>query len=207
MKCTFGGTIVGNQVKAALAIVAVVLVVAFAFTAYYFANGLYQRAHPLDAVLVILWVIVAAALLVVFRARALSREEVVRRIYLSKDWVYNFEIGYAPLDEVVPDRDSYEIVLFAADALARMSYGFDVAHAPEDFEPTHMLSSMIFKYHLVGEDVDDEDKSVVIDQWRGTLQKITRTESDDYSYESVGSFSNAKELARLLDANDVLKKD
>ena len=183
MKCTFGGTIVGNQVKAALAIVAVVLVVAFAFTAYYFANGLYLRAHPLDAVLVILWVIVAAALLVVFRARALSREE------------------------VVPDRDSYEIVLFAADALARMSYGFDVAHAPEDFKPTHMLSSMIFKYHLVGEDVDDEDKSVVIDQWRGTLQKITRTESDDYSYESVGSFSNAKELARLLDANDVLKKD
>ena len=122
--------------------------------------------------------------------------------------MYNFEIGYAPLEEVVPDRDSYEIVMFAADALARMSYGFDVAHAPENLKPTHMLSSMSFKFHLGGENVDDDDdKSVVIDQWRGTLQSISRTESGDYTYKSVGSFTNAKELARLLDANDVLKKD
>lgn len=196
-----------NQLKAAIVVEAIVIIVAFGFSVFYVSKGMYRANHVLDVLLVVLWVLVALVLLLVFRSRSLLREEMVRRFYLSRDWVYNHEIGFAPLEKIVPDKDSYELVMFTADALARMSYGFEVAEAPERFEPAFMISSKIFRFHLVGEDEDPEDKSVVVDKWKGTLQKVTLLDSGEHAYDEVGAFSNAKELARLLDESDAVYGD
>ena len=137
-----------NQLKAAIVVEAIVIVIAFGFSVFYFGNGMYRLNHVLDVTLVVLWILVALVLLLVFRSRSLQREEMVRRFYLSHDWVYNHEIGFAPLGKVVPDHDSYELVMFAAESLARMSYGFEVAEAPDDFDPSLMISSKVFCFHL-----------------------------------------------------------
>lgn len=188
-----------NQLRAAIIVEIIVLVIAFGFSIAYFQMGWYRSSHFLDVMLVVLWVLVAAVLLVVFRSRSLMREEMIRRFYLSNEWIYNHEIGYAPLSQIVPDRDPYEFVTFAADALARMSYGFEVAQAPDDFQPKYLISSTGFRFHFVGEGEDDDDKSVVIDQWKGTLQHIDRNEDGSHTYTQVGSYANAKELAHLIE--------
>ena len=191
-----------NQLRAAIIVEIVVLIVAFGFSIMYVMLGWYRSSHVLDVLLVVLWVLVAAALLLVFRSRSLTREEMIRRFYLSRDWVYNHEIGYAPFSQIVPDGDSYEFVSFAGDALARMSYGFEVADAPDNFEPEFLIQSWRFSYHLIGDGEDDADEQgVVIDRWRGTLQKVELAADGSHTYTQLGSFKNAKELAMLLDGN------
>ena len=124
-----------NQFRAALIVEVVVLVVALGFSIVYFGMGLYRHGAVLDVVLVLVWVLFAAVLLLVYRQRMIERERLMRRFYLSHDWAYNTEIGYAPLSRIVPDGDPYELVTFVAESLARMSYGFEVADAPEDVSP------------------------------------------------------------------------
>lgn len=187
-----------KQMKAAIIVEVVVLVCALGFSLFYVANGMYRANHLLDVLLVVLWILVAGALLLVFRSRTVVREEMVRRFYLSRDWIYNHEIGYAPLPKGDFDTGAYGTVMFAADALARMSYDFEVADTPAHFEPYCMISSRVFLFHMVGEN-DPQDRSVVVDQWEGTLQKIEPTAAGTHEYTVVGEFKNAKELAQLLE--------
>lgn len=186
-----------NQLKAAIMVEAAVLLVAFAFSIAYFVMGWYRSSHVLDVILVVLWILVAGVLLVVFRQRSIVREEMVRRFYLSHDWIYNHEIGYAPISKIMPDRDVYEFVTFAAESLARMSYGFEVALAPDDFNPELVISTKQFRFRLIDDEGGPADDSVVIDEWTGTLQRVIETDATP-RFEEIGAYSNAKELSRLL---------
>ncbi len=193
-----------NQLKAALVVEAVVLVIALVFSILYVVMGWARTSHVLDVLLIVTWVLVAVVLLFVFRSRTLVREEMVRRFYLSKDWIYNHEIGYAPIGEVVPDNDAYEFVTFAGDALGRMSYGYDLKDAPQNFEPEYLITSTVFDFHLIGEEGDPQDQGVVIDQWEGVLERIRPNGKGGHDYEEIGTYENAKELALLLDSNGVM---
>ena len=191
------GIAMGKGLRAAIVVEAIVLIAALLFSVAYFLMGMYRADHLMDVLFVVLWVLVAGALLFVFWQRSLLREEMIRRFYLSNDWIYNHEIGYAPISQIAPSGDVYELVTFAADSLARMSYGFEVADTPQDFEPNLMISSNIFKFHMVEE--DGEDASVVIDQWEGALQKAQPDGNGGHTYTELGTYGNAKELARLLE--------
>ena len=193
-----------SQLKAAIIVEITVLAIAFAFSIFYFAMGLYRSSHVLDILLVVLWVLVAGILLYVFKQRSNLREEMVRRFYLSHHWMYNHEIGYAPIGEIMPDFDAYEFVAFAADALARMSYGFDVASAPDDFKPEFLISTKDFLFHLVDDEETSDEGSVVIDKWAGTFHKIETSGNGKQVYTEIGTFKNAKELSRLIESNGVI---
>lgn len=193
----------GKGLRSAIIVEAVVLVFALLFSVYYFMRGMYRPGHAMDVLLIVAWVLVAAAGLFIFWQRSLLREEMIRRFYLSKDWVYNHEIGYAPLKQVMPDGDAYGFVTFAADSLAHMSYGFEVADTPSDFVPELLISSDTFRFHLSGdgEPDSDDDASAVIDQWEGTLQLAHPDGNGGHTYTELGTYSNARELARLLEDN------
>lgn len=188
-----------QQMRAVFIVEAIVLVCALGFSVFYFANGLYRTSHLLDVTLVVLWVLVAGVLLLLFRSREKAREQIVRRFYLSPEWIYNHEIGYAPISKLSSDLDMYGLVMFAADALAHMSYGFEVANAPENFQPSFVIESETFLFHLVGEETDSDNASVVVDEWKGTLQQVKHNSNGEQEFTEIGSFSNAKQLAELLD--------
>lgn len=193
----------GKGLTVAIVIEAIVLVVAFVVTAMFLLFG-FGRANPvLNALLVVLWVVVAGLLLFVFWWRSLLREEMLRQFFVADDWVYNHEIGYAPMKRIVPNGDAYRFVTFAADALAKMSYGFEVAEAPEEFHPRFLISSKEFHYHFSGGDDEDGEGSdaVVVDHWRGSLELIQAGAYDAANYIEVGEFENAWDLARLLEDN------
>lgn len=193
----------GRGLRTAIAVEAVVLVVAFAFSIAYFVMGWYRASHAPTVVLIVLWVLVAAALLFVFWARTLKREEMVRRFYLNKDWIYNHEIGYAPVAKIVPDGDAYELVTFAAESLAQMSYGFEVADPPENFKPDYLVSSSSFHFHKIEAEEGEDADGVVIDTWAGMLQRISH-DGNGNDPEEIGTFENAAELARLLEQVEAL---
>ena len=203
----------GRGLRTAVLVEIVVLVAALVFSIAYFRMGLrYQASHVATIVLVALWVLVAAILLFVFWTRVLKREEMIRRIYLNDEWIYNHEIGYAPVRRIVPDGDAYELVTFAAESLAKMSYGFEVADAPDDFKPEYLVISNSFLFHIPEVDPEDVDavpddadeEGVVIDRWTGVLQQVVRRDGDKPSYEDIGRFENAGQLARLLEDSDAL---
>ena len=202
---SFGSVVdMHSQLKAAIIVEVIVLAIAFAFSVFYFTMGLYRSSHILDVLLLVLWVLVAGVLLVVFKQRSTVREEIVRRFYLSQDWLYNHEIGYAPISGIMPDFDAYEFVTFAAEALARMSYGFEVASAPDDFQPEFLISTREFKFHLVEDEESPSEDSVVIDKWTGTLSKIELDANGEHIYTEIGSYSDAKELSRIIEGNKVI---
>ena len=192
-----------KELRTAIIVEVIVLVVALVFSIVYFSQNLYQ-AHRLHTIaLVALWVLVAAVLLFVFWTRSLKRVEMIRRFYFNEDWVYNHEIGYAPVSQIVPDRDTYELVTFAADSLAHMSYGFEVAEAPQDFRPLFLVTSTAFEVHTPydeggGDGNGQDDAPVVIDRWAGSLLRVTDSDNEK-DYKVVGTFENARELARLLE--------
>lgn len=187
-----------SLLKVGIIIEAVVLVVAIAFSIFYFENGFYRVNHGYDVLLVMLWVLVAAALLFLFWSRSLAREEMMRRFYLSPEWIYNHEIGFAPIADTVESGNLYDFVAFAADSLAKMSYGFEVAESPEDFKAQYVVSSRRFKFHHT------DDDGVVIDEWRGVLQKVNRAGGgDDFTLEDIGGFSDINHLVRLLEDEEV----
>ena len=193
-----------SQLKAAFVVEAIVLIVALVFSVVYFVMGLYKSSRTLDVLLVIVWVLVGAVLLLAYRSRLRERDKLVRRFYLSRDWMYNHEIGYAPLSQIAPDRDPYEFVTFAAEALARMSYGFEVADAPSDFSPEYMITSSQFRFHFAGEGKSPDEKSVVIDRWKGALQRVVVGPDGARKAEPIDTYANAKQLAVLLGSNEIL---
>lgn len=187
----------GKGVRAGIVVEAIVLVVALALSIAYLNLGLFRGDRGFDLWLIILWVLVAAVALFILWQRSLTREEMVRRFYVSDEGVYNHEIGYAPISQIAPDADAYEFVSFAADSLAEMSYGFEVADPPEDFKPTVMISTRLLRYR---KPADDEDGGAVVDQWKGSLY-LVETPGDEKTYKSAGTYENARELAQLLEDN------
>lgn len=192
------GENMGKGVRIWIIIEAVVLVVAIVLSVLYFRFGLFRRDNGLDIWLIIVWVLVAAVSLLTLWWRSLTREEMVRRFYLSDQGIYNPEIGYAPMSRVSAYGDAYEFVSFAADSLTTMSYGFEVADVPDDFEPTLVISTRALRFHRSEDDAD----AAVIDQWKGALLKVG-TPGDESTYTEVGTYDNVRELARLLEDNDV----
>ena len=190
----------GKGVRVGIIVEIVVLVIAVALSVAYFQMGLFRSDKGFDIWLLILWVLVAAVLLFVLWWRSLTREEMVRRFYLSPDGVYNHEIGYAPLERIAATNDAFQFVSFAAESLATMSYGFEVADTPEDFKPNLIISTRSFHFHKIDEEAEAEDGAVVIDQWKGSLMSVG-TPGDEKTYTELGTFENARELARLLEDN------
>lgn len=193
----------GKGVRVGIIVEAIVLVAAVALSIFYFRFGLFRTDHGVDIWLIIVWVLVAAVLLLVLWWRSQTREEMVRRFYLSDKGIYNHEIGYAPFSRVAASGDAYEFVSFAADSLTTMSYGFDVADRPEDFKPTLVISTRAFRFHQSGE---GDEAGAVIDQWKGSLLSVG-IPGDEKTYTEIGSYENIKELAHLLEENDVFAGD
>lgn len=187
-----------KNLKAAIAVQIVVLVTAFSFLVHSFAR--IGRPPTMQTVLLVMaGVFIAFLLMCVVWYLTLQREVLVRRFFLSRDWVYNHEIGYAPISMVVGEAGAYDFVAFAADALAMMAYGFDVAEAPNDFEPILVIDSVVFLFHLSGDEEGEEDDGVVVDEWRGVLRRVSRRPIGKHRYATIAEFDNAGELARLLD--------
>ena len=187
----------GKGVRVGIVVEAIVLVAAIVLSFAYFRMGLFKSDKGFDIWLLIVWVLVAAILLFILWSRSLTREEMVRRFYLSDEGIYNHEIGYAPLSRIAADNDAYQFVSFAADSLTTMSYGFEVADVPDDFRPKFIISTNSFLFHSSGE---EEDGGAVIDQWKGSLIRVG-VPGDEASYTELGSYENVRELARLLEDN------
>ena len=128
----------------------------------------------------------------------------VRRFFISDDWVYNYEIGYAPLASIVPDRDPFEFATFAAESLALMSYGFEVADPPTEFQPKFLIASTKFRFHLIDGESSTEDVGAVVDEWAGTLQKVETRVDGSHSYTELGKYENVEQLAQLLYVNGAM---
>jgi len=170
-----------------LAVIAVMLIL-------YFGLGIFLFDNMVNFWLMILLAAVVAAAVFVIHYRVLTRERMIRRLYLSDEGLYNFEIGYTPISRIEGGEDAFQLVLFAATSLVEMSYGFEVADLPDDFEPTLMISTDNLRFHRV----TGEDGGAVIDQWKGSLQRISSLDEAG-SHEKLGSFGNARELALLIE--------
>lgn len=186
-----------KQTIASLVVGAALLVAAMAYTLCYAYFDLYLVDRWQTTLLVMLWAGFAAALVALFVDRSRLREEMLRRYYLSPEWVYNHEIGYARLSQAAPNGDAYEFVTFAADALIEMSYGFEVAETPNDFQPEYMVSTSVFKVRQTGD-------GAVVAQWKGALNRVVSDPNGKRGTFELGHFENAAELAQLLVQNEVL---
>ena len=187
----------GKSTRSALLFEGFVLVAALVALVSILLAGPGHEQALLQISLVLAGVIVAGLLTFVLMQRTLEREMLVRRFFVSPHWIYNHEIGYAPLDGIAPNDNVYGFVTFAAEALARMSYGFEVAELPESFEPSVLIDSRVFLYHTASDDPDD---GIVIDEWRGMVRRVTGADlSDESNFEDISTFDDAGELARLLE--------
>ena len=187
------GLISAIAVEAAVLVVALVLSVA----AVRFGEG--GRDLVANIAMIVALVLVSSVLLFVYRLRMRQRDEMTRRFYVSRDWIYNHEIGHAPMERVLASGDAYGFVTFAADALAKMSYGFEVADAPADFSPEFVIDSRVFQFHSIGGADDDPADGVVVDRWCGALQRVSVGAGGRLSLADVGEFENAAQLAQLID--------
>ena len=95
----------------------------------------------------------------------------------------------------MPSGDAYEFVTFAADALVEMSYGFEVAEMPEDFQPRYMVSTKTFKVRQTGD-------GAVVSQWKGALHRVVSDPNGTRGTYEIGQFENAAQLAQLLEQNE-----
>ena len=181
----------------AILVEVLVLVLALAFLPAFLGLGFGRENPMLNVSLIFAAVIAVGILLFVLWRRTLLREALIRRFYVSHDWIYNHEIGYAPLKRIIPDGNVYDFVIFAAEALAHMSYGFEVADAPASFEPRYLIESNVFLFHTA-DDPDDPEGGVVIDAWEGVLRAMVDPSKGDAGYRDIADFSNAGELAQLL---------
>jgi len=194
------GTRSRDQQNIVFAVSCVALVGAIVFTVLHATHGWGVPYPWLTSVLVVVWIFAVLTLFRGFQLRTMKRKEARRRFYLSPEWVYNHEIGYAPLSRIVHDSP-YDFVMFAGNALAKMSYGFEVAEAPDDFNPTMLISSQKFTFHFIEDAEDPADKGVVIDKWAGSLQKVQLAPDGSRTYIRLGDYANATTLVMLLDTN------
>ena len=186
-----------KQTIASLVVGAALLLAAVVYTLYYAYFDLQNVDRWQRILLMMVLLACAVAMVGLFVNRSHLRKEMLRRYYLSSEWIYNHEIGYAPLSQATPNGDAYEFVTFAADALVEMSYGFEVAETPEDFEPTLMVSTTTFKVRRTGD-------GAVVSQWKGSLHRVVSDANGTRGTFELGRFNNAAELAQLLEQNEVL---
>jgi hypothetical protein len=186
-----------KQSIAGLVIVILLLLAAIIYTLCYAYFRLFVIDHWRNILVLVLWAAVAVVAVAWFVNSSKTREELLRRYYLSHEWVYNHEIGYARLAQAVPDGDAYEFVTFAADALVAMSYGFEVAEPPKDFEPKFMVSTERFE-------VRDTGDGAVVSQWKGSLHRVVSDSEGTRGTLEIATFDNAAELAQLLEENEAL---
>ncbi|GEM_PF-2897847 len=185
-----------NRTHVVVGIIA--LVVIAGLLVVYFSFGVFRGDRGINLLLMLLWVVLVILMIVVLQRRVLKREEIVRRFYLSKDGIYNNEMGYALFPHVDRGDDMLQFVLFAANSLVEMSYGFKMADPPDDFQPTLIITTEKLRFHRP-EGV--EEGGAVIDEWKGTLLRIV-TPGDEGSYELLGTYGNARELAFLLEEHE-----
>ena len=102
-----------------------------------------------------------------------------------------------PFSHIEGGEDVLVLVTFAADSLAKMAYGYDVAELPADFVPKIVITTNTLRYHSPD---NDEENGVVIDKWEGQVLRIA-VPGDESTYELLGTYRNARELAYLLDEN------
>ena len=181
-----------NRTHVVVGIIA--LVVIAGLLVVYFSFGVFRGDRGINLLLMLLWVVLVILMIVVLQRRVLKREEIVRRFYLSKDGIYNNEMGYALFPHVDRGDDMLQFVLFAANSLVEMSYGFEVAETPEDFEPTLMVSTTTFKVRRTGD-------GAVVSQWKGSLHRVVSDREGHRGTYEIAPFSNAAELAQLLEDN------
>lgn len=187
----------GKSLKAAIVAQALVLAMAILFLLAFLGLGVGRDHALLNISLVLAAVVGTALLLVILWRRTLLREALIRRFYVSPSWIYNHEIGYAPLARIAPDGNVFAFVIYAADALARMSYGFDVAETPTTFEPRLVIDSRIFLFHESG-----EDGGIVIDDWHGVLRQVDDITRGERGLSDIAAFDDAGELALLLERHE-----
>ena len=186
-----------KQSIAGLVIVILLLLAAIIYTLCYAYFRLFVIDHWRNILVLVLWAAVAVVAVAWFVNSSKTREELLRRYYLSHEWVYNHEIGYARLSQAVPDGDAYEFVSFAADSLVEMSYGFDVAEAPDNFEPEFMVSTTNFQVRRTGD-------GAVVSRWQGSLHRVVSDPNGTRGTYEIAEFKNAAELAQLLEQNEAL---
>lgn len=190
----------GKGLKLAVVVEMAVLAAAGSLLLLFLVRGV-GRDQPLAYLSFLLaGVLLAGLLFGLLLRRTLQRERMVRRFYVSQDWIYNSEIGYAPMARIVEHDDPFGFVTFAADSLARMSYGFEVAEAPQSFAPSLVIDSAVFLYHEL-----EEDGGIVVDEWRGLLSRIDNAAGRKEELVDIAEFDNASELARLLENSGVFE--
>ena len=189
-----------GTVRASVVVEIVVLLAAVGLTVAYFFFNLTRSDRGLTLILIALWVLVAALAPIALSRKNETREEIIRRFYLSEEGIYNHEIGYASFDRAVSSNDAYEFVSFAADSLAEMSYGFEDVDPPDDFKPIFVISTYPFHCHKP-EDAEEDDGAIT-DSWQGALLSVEDPE-DESTYKELGTYGDARELAVLLEENGV----
>ena len=192
-----------KQRKIAFLIAAATLVAAIVFTVIGGLRGWYGQPTWLSSLVIVLWIVAVIALFQAYQMRTYAREKVVRRFYLSPEYIYNHEIGYSSISQIAR-KDPYAFVLYTGEALAKLTYGLNVAAAPDQFQPTFLVENKEFEFHFIEDDEGPqrrEDQGVVIDTWSGTVNRIEYASDKSSSNHELGTFVNATELAMLLDVN------
>ena len=197
----YAGATVGRHISSGMILGTVLLVAAAVLTVAYLGFGVFRDDHGFDTWLLLVWVAVIVAFVVILFRRTRTREMLTRRFFLSEDGIYNFELGYAPLPEAIGDNLAFQVVSFAVDSLAAMSYGFEVVEQPQDFEPEMVITTTVLDFHWP-EDADEND-GAVIDRWEGSLLRIVKP-GDWSACETIGTYRNARELALLLEDSGML---
>ena len=188
----------GKYVSPGMVLGTVLLVAVAGLTIAYLGFGVFRSDQGFDLWLLLAWIAVIVVFVLALRARSRTREELARRFFLSDDGVYNNELGYAPLPQANGDDIAFQIVSFAVDSLATMSYGFEVVDQPEGFDPKMVITTKVLEYHWP-EGADKSD-GVVIDRWEGSLLRIVKNGGQP-SFETLGTYRNARELALLLEGS------
>lgn len=162
----------------------------------YFVFGLFAVDRGAIILLLVLFALAVSFIVFGMRQQSRTREDMVRRFYLSEAGIYNYEIGFAPLSRISGGDDSLTLAVFMVDSLAKMSYGFEVAELSGDFQPQLLVDTEELLFHQP----EHEDGGTVVDSWKGTLYQVDASGEED-KYEELGVFDNARSLAFLLEEN------
>ena len=185
-----------KRIHAYLVIGIVFCVAIIALALLYFVFDLFAVDRGAVILLLFLFALAVTFIVSALRRQSRMREEMVRRFYLSPAGIYNYEIGFAPRSRITGGDDSLTLAVFMVDSLAKMSYGFEVAELPGDFQPQLLVDTEELLFHQL----ENEDGGTVVDSWKGLLYQVDESGDED-SYEELGAFDNARSLAFLLEEN------
>ena len=180
----------GKGIRGGIIVGLAVLIAAIGYSTVYFQRGLLRFDQGgVSIILVLVWTLVVAVLLVVLWQRTLVREEYLRKIYISSESLFNFELGVLPAGDAVAAHDAGALVEQARALLSQLTYEESPVDPPEGFAPAICISSSRFSSA-------DKDAG----EWRGTVQRIQQRDDGRRTFVEVGSFENADELERTLDS-------